>query len=538
MRCCGWLLGLGLLAAGSARAQDMTFAIDETGPDPGPGLSQRPSQTLATALQKYDLEQNAEAAVLLQRVVEGASDDAPERVQQAQFFLAKVLLRLGYLQSASALFDEIALAGPRHGYHDQGLPWLLELGRRMPDPSAVIASVGRYDQAQIEQAARELAPERGAELWLLAGRAALAAGAFEPAAERLGRVPADSPAFLQAQVLAGVAHVRRRRAKPAIAAFQSVLAAIEDDSADVPDSERERMRNLAWLSLGRVYYTAAFTAPDAEQGRLLGNAVEAWSRVEQSSDEWLDALFESAWALFVTDEHARALGNLHALLSPYFPGAFYPEAHVLRAVIYFNSCQMDNADAALARLHRLYDPVSEALLRATDGGFDAAAARALLAAVEDPGSQLQPATRAVLGRVLGDRELRRARAALDALGTEERALAKAPAALRTSSLGERIQQDVLVARSLQLEQVGTLVQARVERLLRELQEVSNQADTIEIETLAWRRGQIGIPPVTPSARGRSVVVDSEHVVWPFNGEYWRDELGYYRQELPDACEPR
>ena len=23
--------------------------------------------------------------------------------------------------------------------------------------------------------------------------------------------------------------------------------------------------------------------------------------------------------------------------------------------------------------------------------------------------------------------------------------------------------------------------------------------------------------------------DEEHVLWPFDGEYWRDELGFYRQ---------
>jgi hypothetical protein len=25
------------------------------------------------------------------------------------------------------------------------------------------------------------------------------------------------------------------------------------------------------------------------------------------------------------------------------------------------------------------------------------------------------------------------------------------------------------------------------------------------------------------------------VLWPFNGEYWRDELGFYRQVVESAC---
>jgi hypothetical protein len=30
-------------------------------------------------------------------------------------------------------------------------------------------------------------------------------------------------------------------------------------------------------------------------------------------------------------------------------------------------------------------------------------------------------------------------------------------------------------------------------------------------------------------------VDDEHQFWPFTGEYWRDELGYYRYKLANKC---
>ncbi|HQK17292.1 MAG TPA: hypothetical protein PLJ27_07555, partial [Polyangiaceae bacterium] len=29
--------------------------------------------------------------------------------------------------------------------------------------------------------------------------------------------------------------------------------------------------------------------------------------------------------------------------------------------------------------------------------------------------------------------------------------------------------------------------------------------------------------------------DEEHVLWPFNGEFWRDELGFYRQVVISNC---
>ena len=33
----------------------------------------------------------------------------------------------------------------------------------------------------------------------------------------------------------------------------------------------------------------------------------------------------------------------------------------------------------------------------------------------------------------------------------------------------------------------------------------------------------------------NVRVDDEHQLWPFTGEWWRDELGYYRVRLKNQC---
>ena len=29
--------------------------------------------------------------------------------------------------------------------------------------------------------------------------------------------------------------------------------------------------------------------------------------------------------------------------------------------------------------------------------------------------------------------------------------------------------------------------------------------------------------------------DAEHIYWPFDGEYWRDELGYYLYSIQSQC---
>ena len=38
-----------------------------------------------------------------------------------------------------------------------------------------------------------------------------------------------------------------------------------------------------------------------------------------------------------------------------------------------------------------------------------------------------------------------------------------------------------------------------------------------------------------ASSGGNVIVDEEHQRWPFDGEYWRDELGFYRQQVTNQC---
>ena len=74
------------------------------------------------------------------------------------------------------------------------------------------------------------------------------------------------------------------------------------------------------------------------------------------------------------------------------------------------------------------------------------------------------------------------------------------------------------------------------RLIDELADLSNQVDTIELEIATFTRGQLDQEmqqQMTEAQRsgGGNVEVDEEHQLWPFRGEYWRDELGFYRQQV-------
>ena len=526
-----------------AGAQDMVFSVEDTGSAGAPPAEGPPSEALANALRLYQQERYMEAAVQFQRVVGGETDDAPANVQKAQFFLGKSLYHLRFYQSALAIFDEITQAGPSHIYFGQTLQWLAQLASQLPEPAGIIERVGRYGVDQLDQFNTPESADLYNQLLYLMGRFKYGQGEFQEAIELFQRVAESSRYYVNARFFEGISHIRMRRAQPAVTAFRAIIDAIDRGAEGVEDTGR--MRDLAWLSLARVYYAAA-NRTDAESGerevdgRLLGNAVEAWNRVGQNSEYWLDALFEESWAFFLADEYSRSLGNVHTLFSPYFDDAYYPEALVLKAVVFFSACQVENAEAMVALFHERYDAVQTELQATLDQFQDNQAFFEFLGRVRSGEAELSPRIRGIVATALSDRTLLRNVQYVRLLESEEARLEQTAPEFRNSALGGRILQDIFVAKSFAIDQTGDLARGRYQRLIDELNELMNQVDTVELEIATFTRGQLDAEAqqqMTDIARagGLDVRVDEEHQMWPFDGEYWRDELGFYRQQVTSRC---
>ncbi len=514
----------------------MTFELAETAPAAPDNPSMPPSEMLATGLRAYAAEDYLDAAVALRPVIEGRSSDARGNVEKARFFLAKSLHHLGFDHGAAVVLEEITRDGADGAYFDEALPWLAAVAERIPDDPILIEAVGRYQASALFSVDSDQSRDRYDHLLYLMGRARYDQRRLDEAIALFRRIHRDSEHWVPARFFTAVSHVRERRARPAVAAFRSVIEAIESGrDGDIDDPER--MKNLAWLSLGRVYYTAA-NARDAQgdiqvDGRLLGAAIDAWERIPESSEYWLDALFEASWAFFVAEQYDRALGRIHALQSPYFADAYYPEADVVRAVILFSHCQLDAAESLTERFHHRYDGIHGALSRIAAARRDPSRAYALYAGLQNGDAGLHPIVARLLRRELSDRELIRS-VALEAHVRDEAGRAGELAGdPRTAALGAWLGQELAVVGALSLDRAGELVSARLERLAEDLGERINDIDAVNLEIQTQRR--TAPPPGAARDDDVQIVADQEHMIWPFDGEYWSDEIPYYRARVQNRC---
>lgn len=531
---------LSFAASSSAVAQDMSFTMEETGQEAAPKKLGKPTQTLSNALRFYQQQQFEEAAVQLKQVVDGSSKDSRGNVQRAQFFLGKSLYKLRYYQSALVIFDDISQQGPSHLYFGDTLSWLAQLVSQLPESAGIIDKVGRYGVGALAEFKTPEARDLYNVLLYLMGRHLYGQGEFQQAIDLFKEVDADSKQYPYARFFEGISYIRMRKARPAVSSFRGILEAL--DSGNIKGlQDEDRMRNLAWISLARVYYTAANQQGGGKlDGKFLGQAVEAWDNVQQSSEYWLDALFESSWAFFLADEYARALGNVHALYSPFFENSYYPEALLLKAVTFFVNCQAANADAVVSQFHERYDPVKRELDTILAQNKDNEQFFEFLKKVRADEAELTPQARGIVKTAFGDRTVLRHLEYVALLDAEEQRLGAASPAFQQSSVGAQILQDIALSRGFAVDEAGDLARGRYQRLIRELQNLNNQVDTVELEIATYKRGQIGQElqqqmTEAKKSKGGDVKVDEEHQLWPFDGEYWRDELGFYRQQVTNRC---
>jgi TolA-binding protein len=527
---------LGTVVSSTASAQqgpqngqgaDMTFQAEgqeNAAPQDGP-----PSEAMANALRLYQQERYQESCVQFQRVVEGETGDAAAQVQKAQFHLGKCLYHLRFYQSGLAVFDEIVdHQGGRHLYFGSTLQWLAQLASQLPEPADIIRRVGRYSPDQLAQFNNNESRDLYNQLLYLLGRAKYNDGNFEEAVNLFGQVQRTSTWYVQAQFFMGISHVRNHRAQPAVEAFTRIQDALNEGVRGVEDTGR--MNDLAWLERARLYYST----------RHYDSAVEAWNRVDVDSEYWLDSLFEESWAYYLQQDYARALGNIHTLNSPYFSNAFYPESLVLKSVIFFSNCQYDDAETTISQFNARYSDLRPQLQRYLQQYSDNNAFFRFLKDVRSGNASLPNNLRPIVSSALSDRTLLRNIEYVAVLESEERRLQGMPAAFRNSTLGARVLQDISVAKSFATDQAGDLARGRYQRLLDELQDLQNQSTAILIEILNARRGNLssqiaGEQSRAINAAAARVTADEEHYLWPFNGEYWRDELGFYRQQVASRC---
>ncbi|MBK9070674.1 MAG: hypothetical protein IPL79_06700 [Myxococcales bacterium] len=504
------------------------------------------SKTLERGLKFFKDRDYYSASIELKKVVDGKSGDDDFGKQKAEYYLGRTMYDLKLYAGALAYFDRIVEAGDAHAFHGATLKYLARLAKALPETAGIYTRIGTYSETAFESPALEDVRD---ELIYLQGRHFYRKGDVDKALEMFGRVREDSVVWLRAKFFQGVTLAARKFDGPAaLEAFQSILVVGEERGAFI-SSVRKRLKGadakewseaainkeitqfveLTNLQLGRVFYSV----------RDYDKAIKYFEKIPQISIDWPLALFEASWAYFMKNMNDKALGNIHSLGAPYFENEFFPEATILRAVIYYQYCLYDRALEAVADYNDKYGPLKKNLIEIAGKYEDQADFYAYIGKVRAGKGGIDKPTERLLLSALRDRTVAKSFEWVDELDRELKAIDRADKSWQSTAIATEVQQELEVQKSLAEASAGKLSRTRIDSLIAELSELSLQGTRIRIEVLGAQAGAVTGEAreelVAGATRSPKIEIDDEHFAWKFRGEYWRDELGYYRFRIESKC---
>jgi tetratricopeptide (TPR) repeat protein len=483
---------------------------------------------------------------------------------EARYQRGKALARLKLGHSALAAFDEILDRGPAATrFYNNAMEWEFYVGRQLSNEQPLMTRVAKHagqglppayeDRVNYLLAKYEF--ERGRAL-ADAGRAAEAKAAWGDARRLASKVrgtpplpppaadakkdgkdakdvpppPPEGDVFARAKFVDGLVLYAQGDDQGATEVFKDVVRLTNPKRTANADQD---LRELAFLQLARIHY----------QNRQNRYAIFYYGKMPWGGERWLEGLWEASYAHYRIGDYEKTLGNLITLQSPYFQDEYFPESYVLKAIVYYENCRYPEARRVLEQFSRTYEPVYDELVKITGAQKTPQGYYELVRdAARTPGGGPM---RKIMRVAYSDQAVARLS---ESIGEVEREMDEGVggrrAEFRGSALAKELLDKLRASRASMIDEAGARTRAKLEAERDALRQLLAQALRIQIEVSRKERealeGSLAKGSQVEVVRDLkySHAVSDEHLYWPYEGEFWRDELGTYSYTLTKGCKDR
>lgn len=295
----------------------------------------------ADAELQHALENYRGASVLFYDLVADKDFQKSKMYGEALFYLADSLYQQKDLLGARLYLRQLlALKGP---HYREGLARYLEIAGRMNE----FVGIDEYINQARGLSGGELPPELSYVYakWMFRredlapeDRVRRAMNTFKALAD-----VQDGALYLQSAYFLGVGHVRLKEYDQAIEVFRKV------SSANPRGAREAQVKELANLSLGRVLY---------EVGKF-DEAIDRYQEIPQNSDNFVDALYETAWTYVKKGDFQHARNTVEILLLVSEDSVVEPEARILQGTLLLKLQKYEDATESYETVINRYAPVRD-----------------------------------------------------------------------------------------------------------------------------------------------------------------------------------
>lgn len=446
----------------------------------------------------------------------------PQKVR-VKYLLGLSLMELGLNQTAAFQFAEVIRSGDTT-WLKPSIEKLLIVTDRLGDETLFNYAVQRADISQIQIQSREMIYYKLAEI-------KHGAGLYKEAIDFYSKVTPSSRYYYSALYNMGLAQAEANEVDLALQSFNRLLRSRQ--SAAVTDTNKVS----AQMAIARMLY----------QKKEWNKAIEAYNLIPRDHNLWHDALFEKTWAMLRAGRFRSTLSNFQTLHSSYYEDFYLPETLLLRAIVYLYICQYDEMEKVLSLFERQYNPALRKIgdfIQNPEPSFYFQEIHKAYQIKKNSDSKKQLALPYnILKHIAEEGDVRRSYAYLLKINKEKKMVESNPQ-LKTSAVGSYADR-ILNSRMNSVKAViGSQVKNHLTKIQSELVDFDEQSSFIRYEMLNGKKEVLKnkildknkITKAPSVVHDRSFYVQNGYEYYPFQGEYWLDEVGNYHYLGKQSCE--
>lgn len=443
---------------------------------------------------------------------------------QIKYLLGLTMMELNMSQVAAFQFVDVIKSGDVK-YTRLSLEKLLIVTDKLGDETLLNYAIQRIDVNTVPAQNRDM-------LFYRMGEIKQKSGKYADAVQLYSRVGVQSRYYLNALYNIGLSQAEANQTDLALGTFQKLLNT--RSSASVTDTNKV----AAQMAIARVLY----------QKKDWEGAVEAYAKIPRDHMLWHDSIFERSWAMLRAARFRSALSNFQSLHSSYYDNFYIPETLLLRSIVYLYICKYDEMEKVLTLFDKQYGPVEKSIQNFINSKSSAEAYfqelnKTVVIKHDDEAVQNTEISYLAIRHIANEGDVRRTYAYIRRL-LEERRMIEGNPQIKSSAIGTYSLKLLINRTKSSKATVGDMVKAHLQNMLIELKDLREQASLIRYEmingkkeTLKKRIAGKDLSEVqVDDQKDRSFYVQNGYEYYPFQGEYWLDEVGNYHYLGKQNCE--
>lgn len=417
------------------------------------------------------------------------AEEGSEDFETANYFIGQSLYKLGFRYGGTEYFYQIVRFAGNTEYIGNSIETLRDLIENYPNDSRLIVEdlffsvelsfldAANADFVEFYQGLHN--KRHGFERW---------------AKQHFDRIHPESPYHYRVRYIEAVELLRKGKTEEAQTILQEIIDAKFDDH-DVKGRARQ--------TKARLFY----------ERKKYPEALEVYNAVDSPLPEQASVFMEKGWTQYFMKNYELALGAVHAVGAPIYSGYFDAEKFIIQMLVYKDLCMYPAAGLTLENYQKQYGPAVKMIKNRDDLTQSEKLLNALF------WSEGVKQRYDFLQSVNDELERLRGRKAWRDSGLREHLV----------NLYELKQKEM--AQSIKAEVYDGL-EVVSEKLLEEDEQVNLLTYEVKLDEL--KRAKV-FQSLELAEEEKLPMTHGDRIYWPYDGEYWTDEMHDFKFLVRDEC---